>query len=93
MGGVLYDSVDCLQEVPPVVLVIVNLNDVVFLCVSNRYIHPVPTAFEGGVDGEQALVAGVHSGPDVQVLGQAQLAVLDAVFVGQHRPWDLQLWC
>ena len=86
MGGAFYDSVDCLQEAPPVVLVVVNLDDVVFLCVSNRHIHPVPTALEGRVDGEQALVAGVHRGPDVQVLGQAQLAVLDAVFVSQHRP-------
>ena len=65
MDGAFYNSVDSLQEAPPVVLVVVNLNDVVFLCVSNRHIHPVPAALKGGVDRKQTLVAGVHRGPDV----------------------------
>ena len=80
MDGAFYNSVDCLQEAPPVVLVVVNLNDVVFLCVSNRYIYPVPTTLEGRVYGEERLVTRVHRGPNVEIVRQEQHPTMLDIF-------------
>ena len=62
--------VDGLHELPPIIYRTIDFDFVVFACILDWHIFPIPTTLEGAVNRKQTLVAGVHRCPDIEIVWQ-----------------------
>ena len=67
MGNIKDLLVHFIQERSPRVLLTFHFYSPLLYFRIDRYILPIPTAFESRVDREQTLVAGIHGCPDIEV--------------------------
>ena len=64
--------INSLKEFPPIILSTVHFNHPVLTSITYWHIIPVPTALEGRIYREEALVAGIHGCPDIEVVRKQQ---------------------
>ena len=58
------------SAVPPIVLGSIYFNSPVLFSIAYWHIIPIPTAFESRIYRKEALIAGVHSSPNIKVIWQ-----------------------
>ena len=64
--------INSLKEFPPIILSTIHFNHPFLTSITYWHIIPVPTALEGRIYREEALVAGIHGCPDIEVVRKQQ---------------------